>query len=121
MIDQLYNHKIEQAEQRLLTGDRWHNSGKIFTTWDGEPIPPDRVSAWLRSFNKRHNLPPVSVHGLRHTNATLLIYNGTNIKTVSSRLGHADVSTTGNIYTHAIKTADEMAADTLADIFQKHA
>ena len=64
-------------------------------------------------------MPPVTVHGLRHTNATLLIYNGTNIKTVSDRLGHADVSTTGNIYAHAIKTADEMAAEALEDIFNK--
>ena len=64
-------------------------------------------------------MPPIHVHSLRHTNATLLIYSGTDLKTVSNRLGHADVSTTGNIYAHAIKTADEMAAEALEDIFNK--
>lgn len=119
MIEQLRKYKRHQAQQRLKLGDKWENSDKLFTTWNGRAIHPDTVSAWLREFIKRHNLPEVTVHGLRHTNATLLIYNGTNIKTVSSRLGHADVSTTGNIYTHAIKTADEMAAETLADIFSR--
>lgn len=51
-----------------------------------------------------------------HTNATLLIANGVNITTVSKRLGHANTSTTANIYAHAIKTADEMAADTLQNL-----
>ena len=48
-----------------------------------------------------------------------MIANGTDIKTVSKRLGHANVTTTGNIYTHAIKSADELAADKLTDIFSK--
>ena len=105
-----------QAQERLKLGDQWHDSKKVFTTWNGKPIHPDTVSGWFRKFVARHNLPPVHVHSLRHTNATLLIYNGTDIKTVSQRLGHADVTTTGNIYTHAIKTADERASEALADI-----
>ncbi len=52
---------------------------------------------------------------LQHTNATLLIASGTPIKTVSKRLGHSNVSTTGNIYTHAIHSADEAAAEALED------
>ena len=64
-------------------------------------------------------MPHITVHGLRHTNASLMIANGTDIKTVSKRLGHANVTTTGNIYTHAIKSADELAADKLTDIFKK--
>ena len=59
---------------------------------------------------------PLAAHSLRHTNATLLIASGTNIKTVSGRLGHASTSTTGNIYSHAIKTTDEIAAEKLDDI-----
>lgn len=105
-----------QAQERLRLGDQWQNSKKVFTSWNGKPIHPDTVSGWFRKFVIRHNLPPVHVHSLRHTNATLLIYNGTDIKTVSQRLGHADVTTTGNIYTHAIKTADERASEALADI-----
>jgi len=52
----------------------------------------------------------------RHTNATLLIASGVNIRTISDRLGHAQTSTTGNIYSHALKSADALGADTLNDI-----
>ena len=56
------------------------------------------------------------MHGLRHTNATLQIAAGTPLTTVAHRLGHTNTSTTANIYAHAIKSADEMAAEAIADI-----
>jgi integrase len=46
----------------------------------------------------------------------LLIAAGTNLRTVSSRLGHSQASTTANIYAHAIQSADAAAADTIGDI-----
>jgi len=58
--------------------------------------------------------PPT--HGLRHTNATLQITSGVNLRTVSSRLGHTQTSTTSNIYSHAIQSADAVAADILENI-----
>ena len=67
----------------------------------------------------RHNLPHISPKGLRHTNATLLIANGTETVTVSKRLGHANTSTTQNIYTHAIKTRDAHASETLNVVLRK--
>ncbi len=120
-VDTLKALKVYQAQERLKLGDQWHNTDKVFTRWNGEPIHPDTVTGWFKKFTERHNLPPVHVHSLRHTNATLLIFNGADIKTVSHRLGHADVATTGNIYTHAIKTADERAAEALTDIFSNRA
>ncbi len=118
-VDALKALKVYQTQERLKLGDQWHNTDKVFTRWNGEPIHPDTVTGWFKKFTERHNLPPVHVHSLRHTNATLMIFNGADIKTVSHRLGHADVTTTGNIYTHAIKTADERVAETLTDIFNK--
>jgi integrase len=53
---------------------------------------------------------------LRHTNITLLLAAGVPLRTVSYRAGHAQTSTTQNIYAHAIRTADEMASDALDDI-----
>lgn len=120
-VDALKALKVYQAQERLKLGDQWHNTDKVFTAWNGKPIHPDTVTGWFKKFTERHNLPPVHVHSLRHTNATLLIFNGADIKTVSHRLGHADVATTGNIYTHAIKTVDERAAEALTDIFSNRA
>lgn len=70
-------------------------------------------------FIKSNDLPDISIHSLRHTNATLLINSGVPITTISSRLGHANPSTTTKIYTHAIQSADAKAADALDNIFTK--
>ena len=71
--------------------------------------------------NECDKLPDITLHDLRHTSATLLIANHVDIKTISERLGHANTSTTMNIYAHALKELDEKAADTLEDIFKKKA
>lgn len=66
-------------------------------------------------------LPLIPLHGLRHTAATLLIGSNVNIRTVASRLGHSDVTTTLNIYSHALKELDRKASDALADTLSKKA
>ena len=116
MTDLLKEHKKNQIEERLKLGDLWHENNNVFKGVDGRPIHPDTISSWFRKFIAKNNLPEISIHSLRHTNATLLIASGTNIRTVANRLGHSTPTTTGNIYAHAIKTADEAAADALNDI-----
>ena len=118
MIKLLKQYQAEQLQLRLSMGDIWINSGKIFTSENGGLINPDTLSTWFKKFIKRHNLPDIHYHSLRHTAATLLIAGGVDIATVSKRLGHADKSTTLNIYTHAIKSADKEAADKLQDIYK---
>lgn len=76
---------------------------------------PNNLTSWTVNFIKKYNLPKFTPHTLRHTNASLLIANGINIPTVYKRLGHASVSTTTNIYSHAVKTADEKAANLIAE------
>lgn len=117
MMDLLKLYQKEQNILRLSMGDQWINSGKIFTTQYGAPMHPDTLSDWFKKFIRKNDLPDIHLHSLRHTNATLLIASGTNIRTVAKRLGHSTPVTTGNIYAHAIKSADEMAAERLADIF----
>lgn len=107
-----------QMERRLAAGDRWEQSDRVFTAADGSPLHPDVLSGWFHDFVKRSGLPDVSIHSLRHTNATLLIAAHIPITTVADRLGHATASTTAKIYAHAIKTADEAAADVLEDILK---
>lgn len=108
--------RAEQAKERLLLGDQWQDNDRLFTAWNGTPIRPDVITAWFHRFVTKNNLPPIHVHSLRHTNATLLIAAGTNLTTVAARLGHADTTTTSKIYAHAIKSADQAAAEVLQDI-----
>ena len=61
-----------------------------------------------------------NIHGLRHTSATLLLAAGAPIKNVSSRLGHTDIRTTGNIYAQALQSADKEIANTMEEILQSH-
>ena len=112
----LLEHKLEQNKIRASVGDIWQESGKVLTRDNGLPLHPDTISGWFHKFIVKNNLPNVTIHSLRHTNASLLIANGINLTTVSKRLGHANTATTTKIYAHAIRSADEIAADTLDDI-----
>lgn len=117
----LLEHRLEQNRIRVASGDSWQESGKVFTRSNGMPLHPDTITGWFHKFIIKNHLPYVTIHSLRHTNASLLIANGINLTTVSKRLGHANTATTTKIYAHAIKSADEIAADTLQDILKpKH-
>jgi len=116
MITLLKQWKIEQCKQKLLLGDQWKNADKVFTSSNGDVMRPDSLTSWFQRFIKRNNLPNAHLHTLRHVSATLLIAGGVDVATVSSRLGHANKSTTLNIYTHAIKSADAAAANLLQDM-----
>ena len=71
------------------------------------------------SDTKATSLPYITAHSLRHTNATLSIANGMPLTTVAHRLGHANAGTTTKIYAHAIKSADEAAAEAINDLFTR--
>ena len=116
VLSLLRSYRSWQLQQRLKIGDKWQEYDRLFTTWSGKPMHPDTLSGWFHNFIKNNGFTPIHIHSLRHTNATLLIAAGTNIPTVSSRLGHANPSTTTKIYTHAIQSADAAAAETLDDL-----
>jgi hypothetical protein len=72
---------------RLRCGTTWSESSYIFTHDDGKPIFPRRPSAWFAQFIKRNDLPHITFHQLRHTNASLQISGEVDIVTLSGRLG----------------------------------
>lgn len=118
VLSDLKLYRKSQIQNRLVMGDRWCESDRVFTTIEGLPLHPDTLSRWFSKFITAHanDLPYITLHSLRHTNATLMIASGVPITTVSKRLGHADTTTTGKIYAHAIRSADEAAAETLDNI-----
>lgn len=82
----------------------------------GYPLHPDSISQWLDSFAKRNDLPHLHPHQFRHTAASLLYFNGMDTISISGYLGHAQPSTTQNIYAHVLEEANTRIADTLGDV-----
>lgn len=115
IFDLVKHLRAEQAEKRLLLGDQWHESGRLFTKQDGSPVQPHFAYQWLQRFCAAHGFPFYGIHQFRHLNATLLINNHEDIKTVSAALGHSQTSTTLNIYAHALAAAQARASQALAD------
>ena len=91
----------------------------VLTEEDGMVMNPQTPTRQFSNFLKRHNIRHLKFHGLRHTSATMLLANGCDIKTVSSRLGHADIETTG-IYVHALQSTDRKAAQTFDAMFPRN-
>lgn len=112
----LRQYRSYQAEMRLANGDRWQNSGYVFTRDNGQPINPQSIGRWLSDFSKRYNLPHINPHAFRHTVASMLIANGTDVVTVSKQLGHSSVATTENFYAHIIEENLSKASECIADV-----
>lgn len=123
-MDMLREYQLYQKAERLRVGSMWARTvqvenGKtvqndlLFTSWDGTPFDLERLTTWFPHFLRAHDLPAVHFHSLRHTYASLMIAAHVPITTVSGRLGHAQTSTTTDIYAGFIRTADAAASDAM--------
>lgn len=121
-------YKKEQLKRRLTLGSYWQGDNYLFIQEDGKQMYPSTPYSVFKDIIHRYNqavedngllLPDIPLHGLRHTSATLLISQNIDVRTVSGRLGHAQTSTTMNIYSHQLKKMDEKAADTLDELFHQ--
>lgn len=114
----LVAYRAQQDKHISFLGDAWKNLDYVFTEEDGYVMNPQTPTKQFSRFLKRHGIRHLKFHGLRHTSATLLLANGCDIKTVSTRLGHADIDTT-NIYVHALESTDRKAAQTFDNFLSK--
>lgn len=74
------------------------------------------IGSWFSDFQKRNNIRKIRLHDLRHTHATLLLYKGVDIKTISKRLGHSNIGITMDTYTDVLKDLDVSASQKLDEI-----
>jgi len=110
----LVAHRKRQLEERLAWGPAWQDSGYVFTTEDGRVLHPQRVTQVFKRLASEAGLPPIRLHGLRHTAATLALTAGIHPKVVSERLGHATVGITLDTYSHVGEGLQEEAATRVA-------
>ena len=118
VFEVLGEYKAWQEKQKEEIGDLWMESDFVFCNCYGGHIHPDTVTAWFTDFTKKQNLDNITIHSLRHTNLTLLLAAGVPLRTVASRGGHAQSSTTSNIYAHALQSVDELAAGKLGEMLR---
>ena len=115
----LKEYQRKQLKNRLLLGDKWIETNRLFVQSNGSPMHPDTITKWFRQFLEDRNLPHITFHGLRHTHATFLISKGLDVRSVSNRLGHAQTSTTLNIYAHAFAKMDREASEKLDNLLYR--
>lgn len=96
----------------------------LIQTGFGEPMHPATFTNHLSLIEEKNGLPHVSVHGLRHTFTTMLNASGVDIARISSELGHSNISTTLNRYTHVFGSASASSrgiADKMQERLEKTA
>ncbi|MBF4501196.1 site-specific integrase [Savagea sp. SN6] len=86
-----------------------HESQLIFSNSNNQFIQPSMTRKWIRQVQLKYDLKQITTHGLRHTHCSLLFEAGASLKEVQDRLGHSDIQTTMNIYTHVTEKAQEEA------------
>lgn len=114
VIDRLKDHQQQQQELFSRVGVR---SEYVLCDPLGVPYESKRPTRTLQRILKQLNLPVIKFHDLRHTYATRLFEKGVPPKTVQTLLGHADIDTTMNIYTHVMKDQKVQAVNCIDELF----
>lgn len=117
-IPYLKHLNANQARNRLLMGQEYHDGDHICVWPDGKPVAPDYVSHAFRSFLIRNNLPLIRFHELRHTAGSLLLENGMSAKQIQEYLGHEKISTTLDTYAHLSAQGKKEAANTMGELLE---
>ena len=119
-IDALQAHRRRAEELARQAGRRLPADAFVFShAVDGtSPWRPGYVTVAFTRLRNELGVP-VRLHDLRHFTATRLLAAGTDVRTVSGRLGHANAGTTLNVYAHFLESADHDAADTIGQLLDR--
>ena len=115
LMNKLKKEKLKQNELKLQ-GVLENKYNLVCLNKELKPYKNDDLNRYYRKFCKENNFRQLRIHDLRHTNATLLLLSGTDMKTVSGRLGHTDIKITMNKYSHVLEEMDRKASENLSNI-----
>lgn len=109
--------QLRQKEYFLKMGIKPTKNGEqlLFVSEENKPLYLDYVNHNLKIIINENNLKRITPHGFRHTHCSLLFESGASLKEVQVRLGHTDIKTTMDIYTHVTKRQTEETANRFAD------
>lgn len=114
VISTLKKHKAKQAAEFMQIG---HTPHLVFCTYKGTPVDPNDFRQYFQRLTKKAGLPPIRLHDIRHTHATMLLQQGVHPKIVQERLGHSTIQMTLDTYSHLIPSMQKDAANLLDDLF----
>lgn len=109
-------HRRRMLEERMLLGSDFDDQGLVFHQRDGTWLHPDAVSEQFLRRVCRYGLVRLTLHGLRHTWATLALERGIHPRVVQERFGHSTISITLGMYSHVGPTLHDEAAETVAGL-----
>jgi integrase len=110
-------HVAKLEDEKRSFGRDYSDHGLLFCWPDGRPIHPDTITEQFSRLVDRASLPPITLHQVRHTHATMSLRAGVNPKIVSKRLGHATVAFTLDTYTEDVPELHHEAADLVTNHF----
>lgn len=117
LIEELESHKKLIRQERLIYGEGYTDLDLVLPTIHGRPLEPRSFRRAFYSLTKHLELPQIRIHDLRHTHATMLIQQNINVKLISERLGHTDIGTTLNTYSHVLPSMQKSVAEKLNELF----
>jgi integrase len=110
LVELLRRHRTRLAEERMAIGPAWREHDLIFPSAVGTPLDPDNVSHWFSRICRRAGLGHWHLHELRHSGASLMLAQGTDLYVVSEVLGHSSVAITKDVYGHLVEGQKRAAA-----------
>jgi len=118
VVSALRRHRVQQLQERLLAGSRWHEWGLVFTSTIGTPMEARNVSHRFQAILVAAGLPRIRFHDLRHSAATLMLAQRVSPRVVMETLGHSTIGMTMNTYAHVIPALQRDAADLMDAILR---
>lgn len=119
LIALLKKHRAEQLKLQLAIGSTFLHPEMVFTSATGNYKDRSSLNASLKRFLKGTEFEYLTLHKLRHTNATLLLNNGIDLKIISEHLGHADIQITASTYTAVLDSSRIKTANVMEEILTK--
>ena len=116
LMQKLRKHKMQCLSNKLRLGKAYTATDYIIVHPDGKPIYPEYLSQMLTKLQERTGLPKCRFHDLRHLCASIMLLQGVNVKVAQERLGHKDIATTMNIYSHVLPSSAKEAADKIGQL-----
>jgi integrase len=107
-------HRDRQHAEAAAFGPGYRDSGYVFTSLNGDPMAPDRLSRTFKKLAADAGLPPVRLHDLRHGAATLALAAGVDLRTVQDMLGHCSIVLTADTYISVLPEVARAAAEKVA-------